>query len=367
RRSDQLGLVRRFGHRARQLRFGAPGWQCPSACSSVAFRFDSRTPTDWGMMRTRIEGDFFGANGNQNVSNSNSFRLRHAFGQLGPVLAGQTWTTFMDGDTFVDTVDFFGTTGAEFVRQAQIRYTASLAEGLTMDVAVENPQSRIFFANAAGTARSTNTNDHMPDLVAAFRYRDSWGAINLSGVGRYFTFDAGNGQSDSTLGYGVHIGGNVNLWEGGNIGAVYNFGEGVGRYLLGSLFRGAVARCTNPAQNITPGTAGCNVDVDTLWAQGGFVRLTHKWTDNIRSSAHFGWNQNEVPVSQLTQAGLGTTAANGLNTELYSAHGNIIWSPVSRVNIGLEVMHGWRTTHQASQANEAGEATRVQLGMQYVF
>ncbi|MDA0702467.1 MAG: DcaP family trimeric outer membrane transporter [Proteobacteria bacterium] len=332
------------------------------------FRFDSRTPTDWGMMRTRIEGDFFGNGGNQNVSNSNSFRLRHAFGQLGPVLAGQTWTTFMDANTFVDTVDFFGTTGAEFVRQAQIRYTASLAEGLTMDVAVENPQSRILFANATGAAASTNTNDQLPDLVAAFRYTDSWGAINLTGVGRRFEFDVGNGGNDSTWGYGVHIGGNVNLTDNDNIGIVYNFGDGIGRYMLGSLFRGAVARCTNPAANITPGTAGCNVDVETIWSQGGFVRLTHNWTDNLRSSLHGGWALNDVPVGALTTPGIGgSAAANGLNTELYDVRGNIMWSPVSRVNIGFEVMHGWRTTHQANQTNEAGEATRVQLGMQYTF
>ena len=82
------------------------------------FRFDSRTPTDWGQMRTRIEGDFFGAGGNEWFSNSNSFRLRHAWGRLGPVLAGQSWTTFMDEDTFADTVDFFGPVAVEFARQA---------------------------------------------------------------------------------------------------------------------------------------------------------------------------------------------------------------------------------------------------------
>ena len=331
------------------------------------FRFDSRTPTDWGMMRTRIEGDFFGANGNQTASNSNSFRLRQAFGQLGPVLAGQTFTTFSDTSTYPDTVDFYGCAGVEFARQAMIRYSASLAEGLGLDLAVENPQSRIFFANAAGTARSTNTNDHMPDLVARFTYSDSWGAVNLAGVGRYFTFDAGNGQSDSSLGYGVHAGANVNLWEGGNIGGVFNFGDGIGRYITGGLYRGAVAQCTNPAKNLTPGTAGCNVDVDTIWSMGGMVRLTHRWTDNLRSNVHYGFVRTDVPVSQLTSAGLGTTAANGLNNSVDYLSGNIIWSPVSRVNIGLEVMHGWRDSHQSSQTNNAGEATRVQLGMQYVF
>ena len=332
------------------------------------FRFDSRTPTDWGQMRTRIEGDFFGNGGNQNVSNSNSFRLRHAWGQLGPVLAGQTWSTFMDANTFVDTVDFSGTVGAEFVRQAQIRYTTGLAEGLTMDLAIENPQSRVIDTNAAGTATATNVNDHVPDLVAAFRYSDSWGAVNVTGVGRYFTFDNGAGESDSTWGYGIHLGGNLNLWEGGNVGVVYNVGEGLGRYMLGGIFRGAVATCNNAAAGQNPATnTACQTDVTTIFSQGGFARLTHKWTDNIRSSVHYGFARTDVPVAQITNAAGGTTASSGLTKSTDYLSGNIIWSPVSRVNVGLEVMHGWRDTHQASATNNAGEATRFQLGMQFVF
>lgn len=333
------------------------------------FRFDSRTPTDWGMLRTRIEGDFFGNGGNQNASNSNTFRLRQAFGQLGPVLAGQTFTTFSDSSTFIDTVDFYGTVGVEFARQAMIRYSTTLAEGLGLDLAVENPNSRIFFARSAATTGgsliNTQTTDQMPDLVARFTYNDSWGALNAAVVGRQFTFDAGNGRSDSTMGYGVHLGGNVNLWEGGNVGVLWNFGDGIGRYITGGLYRGAVASCSQG--NVTPGQAGCDVKVDTIWSQGGTVRLTHNWTDNVRSSLHYGWVRTDLPVGKLTTPGLGLTAANGLNKSVDYLSGNIIWSPVSRVNIGFEVLHGWRDTHQANATNNAGEATRFQLGMQYVF
>ncbi|MDA0704923.1 MAG: DcaP family trimeric outer membrane transporter, partial [Proteobacteria bacterium] len=329
------------------------------------FRFDSRTPTDWGMMSTRIEGDFFGAGGNQNASNSNSFRLRHAFGQLGPVLAGQTFTTFSDTSTYGDTIDFYGTAGAEFARQAMIRYSASLGEGLGLDLAVENPQSRIFFANAAGAVRSTNTNDQLPDFVARFTYNSSWGALNLSGVGRRFKFDLGSGGSDAAWGYGVHAGANVNLWEGGNIGVLANFGDGIGRYITGGLYRGAVASCSN---DVNPGNAACNVDVETLWQNSGMVRLTHKWTDNIRSNVHYGFVRSELPTSQLLKAtGNVNAVVDGLNRSVDYMSGNIIWSPVSRVNIGLEVMHGWRDSFQVNSTNNTGEATRVQLGMQYTF
>ncbi|MCX7355170.1 MAG: DcaP family trimeric outer membrane transporter [Alphaproteobacteria bacterium] len=63
-------------------------------------RFETRTPTDWGNLVTRIESDFYTNTGNQRVSNSDTMRIRQAYGVLGPVLAGQTQSTFMDEDTF---------------------------------------------------------------------------------------------------------------------------------------------------------------------------------------------------------------------------------------------------------------------------
>jgi hypothetical protein len=46
------------------------------------------TPTEYGALTTFIEGDFFGTDGNESVTNSNGFRIRHAYGTLGNFLAG---------------------------------------------------------------------------------------------------------------------------------------------------------------------------------------------------------------------------------------------------------------------------------------
>ena len=53
--------------------------------------FDTRWKTRCGTARAFVEGDFFGAN---NETDSDDFRLRQAFGELGRFLGGQTWTTF---------------------------------------------------------------------------------------------------------------------------------------------------------------------------------------------------------------------------------------------------------------------------------
>lgn len=336
-------------------------------------RFDSRTPTDWGSLRTRIEGDFFGPAGNQRVSNSDSFRVRHAYGQLGPVLAGQTWSTFMDQDTFFDTVDFYGAAGQEFVRQTQIRYTASLMDALSADLAIENPEQANAVAAGVNTALTTNVNgvDKMPDYVVALRYRPSWGAINVSGVARNFNYNSGNNFNDSTWGGGGHAGVTVKTWGKDYIGAVVNYGKGLGRYVNGSVRDYYVTSCNGA----TPGAAPTNscYNIETTSSLGGWGSYTHYWADNLRSNIIGGAQTNSVPVSQLG------AAANGQTDQIVTAHINLIWNPVSKVSIGLEYMMGWRSVASSSNTPNGagnalapggqteGNAQRLQLGMQYNF
>jgi hypothetical protein len=49
--------------------------------------FKLETDTRWGVFKTRLEGDF--------ANQDNLFHLRHAYGFLGGLLAGQTWSTFV--------------------------------------------------------------------------------------------------------------------------------------------------------------------------------------------------------------------------------------------------------------------------------
>ena len=51
------------------------------------------TPTSYGDLTMLVEGDFFGTDGNESVSNSNNFRIRRAWGTLGNLSAGNTGRT----------------------------------------------------------------------------------------------------------------------------------------------------------------------------------------------------------------------------------------------------------------------------------
>ena len=75
-----------------------------------------------------VEGDFYGS--------GNAFRLRHAYGSYGGLLAGQTWTNFLDPDNFPNTIDFESPMAFPSFRQAQVRYTARLNDQSSWAVSV---------------------------------------------------------------------------------------------------------------------------------------------------------------------------------------------------------------------------------------
>ncbi|MDE0174185.1 MAG: DcaP family trimeric outer membrane transporter [Defluviicoccus sp.] len=282
-------------------------------------RFDTHTPTEMGALNTRIETDFYGS--------GNVLRLRQAYGALGPVLAGQAWSIIGDDHTYADTVDFDGPIGViATTRTSQLRLTLPMGEGFTGQAAVE-PAVK---------------GNELPTFLGALRYSSGWGAVNLTGaVGR--TDDGGQNVSAHAL----HAGANLNVTDATKVMATLNVARGG---LNGRILGGG----------------GGAVTVDgKLKAQesmGGFAGISHRWSDTVRSGAYFGWVENDT--------GDGVSAADvaGENKSLQSLHANVIWSPVPQANIGFEVMHGWREVYTAgpSEPNK-GEATRVQLGVQYGF
>jgi hypothetical protein len=300
-------------------------------------RFDSRTPTDWGQLRTRIETDFF--------SGGNVFRLRHAFGQLGPLLVGQTWSILGDEDTYANTVDFSGPVGVASARKAQIRYTQGLGDGLTAQVAIEDPGESVL-VSLPGASTMTSL-DRLPNLLAALRYRADWGAVNVSGLLREVNVDNGEDLQESILTHGLHLGATVNVLDSTALRATFNIGNGLSGYVLGT---GAVATLSDG-------------ELEGQDAYGGFVGIDHGWTDSLSSGLYYGWIEHRTNTDKVD---VGVAASE--NNALQSLHANLWWSPVPRVNIGMEFVQGWRDANdQVGDGKNSGSASRIHLGFQYIF
>jgi hypothetical protein len=340
--------------------------------------FETRTPTNYGQLETYIQGDFFGAGGTQFLSNSTSFRIRHAYGVLGPVLAGQTWTNWANIDDDPETLDFQGPAGQVFNRQGQVRYTLESGK-FTLSASIENPSQDVVAAPFVFTDGSiptpatqpNNSISRMPDITAREVYSDTWGHISVGVIGRYFETDNGGGdsglppkQNATAFGGGVDASGTINLGQlvdyapivSDQIGFNGFYGSGIARYVTeGGCFAAAVIK------NL--GTTAVREVTQPCW--GGFAWYLHNWTDTLRSSAVFGIQRNH------NSNAIGPAFDIFLADRIITSHVNLIWSPIKSVNIGAEYMWGEKdfrpTAVNPSNSHKSGTDNRIQLSAQYIF
>src|SRR5688572_29001721 len=98
--------------------------------------FRSSTPTALGDLKTIFEFELFGTGADEGQT---TFRLRHAWGELGPLGAGQYWSPFSDPDVYPNTLEYWGPTGIPWYRNVQLRYTPIQTETSSFMVALARP------------------------------------------------------------------------------------------------------------------------------------------------------------------------------------------------------------------------------------
>jgi hypothetical protein len=326
----------------------------------------SKADTPIGPARAYFEADFFGPIdlGTPTVSNSHTFRLRHAYGELGPVIAGQTWSTFIDPSTYAELLDFTGPGGDSFMRAGQVRYTQSFGGGFSGAIAVENPQSRIRIGEgpvsgtgAAPAATGIQTigvgpfaRDSTPDFVSRIKYESPQFNLMLSSVLTRSTappptaavpFVPGNGL----LGFGVLASGQIALPmfnSKDNFRFMTGYLDGASRYLL-------------DVSSTAPSVAydATLTQFESIKAYGGFGALQHWWTDKLRSNFVYSIARINNPAYS------GPTVAR----ETQYGAVNLLYSPWPDVDIGSEFQYGRRTDADG----RSGYQTRIQSSVIYRF
>src|SRR5215472_2640356 len=99
------------------------------------FGVKSLVPTKLGQLKTVLEFEFFGVGVD---AGQTTIRLRHAYGELGQFLAGQTWSPYMDPDVFPNSVEYWGPNGMVFFRNVQFRWQPINNENHVV-IALERP------------------------------------------------------------------------------------------------------------------------------------------------------------------------------------------------------------------------------------
>lgn len=300
-----------------------PGMNTRMHARQSRINLDVRGPTTAGDIRLFVEGDFFG--------DGNAFRLRHAYGVIGPVLGGQTWTTFMDED-MPETLDFESPIAFPQIRQAMIRYRQDFGEGASYwAVAVEDPASKVITPSAPGEVEEAT-----PDLTGRLRWEDGANHVQMglfAGTARY---DPDVGSADTIGLWGVNLSTKLNVVGRDSLYVQGTYGPGVGRY------RGGITAA--------PDAAGDLEAVDVL---AFMVAYQHHWSDEWRSTVTYSWGEGDLP------AGAPTDSAEVLE---YAAV-NLIWQFSDRAWAGVEYLYGSREDVDDSR----GEANRIQFSIRYDF
>ena len=309
----------------------------------------STTPTKYGELKTQFEFELFGTGVD---AGQTTFRLRHAYGELGPVGAGQTWSPFMDIDVFPNSIEYWGPNGMVFFRNVQVRWMPFKGRN-AVTIALERPgasadQGR--FEDRIELAGIRPKFD-LPDLSGNVRFTRDWGYFQAAGIVRRIkwvdTLDDNFDLGGQDTGWGVNLSSNLRFGEKDLARLSLVYGEGIQNYMNDAPVDVGIeiTNSSNPRQPVK-GVA--------LPVLGLVAFLDHNW--NQRFSTSIGYSMVNIENS------------NGQSADAYRrghyALGNLLYYPVPNVMMGGELQWGRRENHLDGFSSED---VRVQFSFRYNF
>lgn len=239
---------------------------------------DARAPTDDGQLLGYIE---WGLNATNN--GAVDVKIRHACGTWvnshGTLLAGHTWSSFMDLELIQEGLTEPAVSGVIFTRQPQIRWSQPLSSSLAVHTAIEDPGSSDVF-DGSGNPELNNT--MTPDIVlgAEYNHATDW-HLRVNSIVSDINVDLPAGGADSELAWGLTLSGHINFLEHDRWVFSSIYGEGLGRYLLGiqSSTGGAIDLVNN------------ELELRDNW--GAMTAYQHFWSKTLRSTAMVGYAKSK--------------------------------------------------------------------------
>lgn len=292
----------------------------------------TRTPTEYGPIRTLIEVDFLGTTAAEINTNSHGLRLRHAYLEVAGFTVGQTnsaFNSFVTLDTVMYPINY------TLVRQPLIRYSIN-DRSFGYDLSFEQPETTLLDQN--GTI-ITPKDDVAPDVVARLRYYPSWGEASAAVMGRYITQDQAalsDGSRvagrDAAFGWGINISGKIKLYGLDDIRMDAQYGVGLGRYVAFSAF--------------TAGSIDAEGNIELQPTYGGHVGYRHFWTQKLRSTLALSYTGTDNNIGNVNIAD-----RSRVNRDVYGSQLNLLWIPVPNGLVGLEYSKALRTVESGDEGN----------------
>jgi hypothetical protein len=192
-------------------------------------------PTPLGELKTIWEWELFGVGID---AGQTTFRLRHAWGELKHVGAGQTWSPFMDPDVFPNSLEYWGPNGMVFFRNVQLRFMPINEGNHQVWIALERPGATGDQGVLTGRVELANVQARFPapDLSARVRWGGERDYLQISGIGRYIAWDDLSSTAALNLGghvwgWGVSASSNVGFSKKDTLRMEVVYGHGIENYM----------------------------------------------------------------------------------------------------------------------------------------
>jgi hypothetical protein len=328
---NEFGAEGNWFASVRQTRFGVKNW----------------FPTDLGELKTTFEFELFGTGVD---AGQTTFRLRHAYGELGKFGAGQYWSPFMDIDVFPNSIEYWGPNGMVFFRNVQVRYMP-LQGATSVTLAIERPGASAdqgIYANRI-ELQGVDAKFPMPDLSGNVRKTGDWGHVQVSGMYRRIEWEDLNDDqfdlSGSTNGWGFHVSTNLKVQKD-TVRASVVYGAGIQNYMNDAPVDVGIEN--NFSDPITPITGkalpilGVVLFYDRTWST--------KWTSS------FGYSLVDIDNSDGQEP-------NAFKTGNY-ALGNLLYYPAPNFFVGGELQWGRRENFNDGWTYDD---VRFQFSAKYTF
>jgi len=310
------------------------------------FGVRSSTPTSVGELKTQFEWELFGTGVD---AGQTTLRLRHAYGELGPVGAGQTWSPFMDIDVFPNTVEYWGPPGMAFFRNIQVRWMPIKGD-TRLTFALERPGASADQGDYAGRIELQDVRPKfpLPDLSAEYRLGRPWGYVELAGILRRMEWEDLNADqfdlSGDALGWGLNLSSNLKFGTNDVVRLSAVVGEGIENYMNDAPADVGIEN--------RPGTGP--VEGVALPLLGLVAFLDHTWSK--RASTSIGYSSIDIDNSA------------GQSDDAFSighyAIGNLMFYPAPGLMSGIELQWGRRENFRD---DFQADIFKVQFSFKYNF
>ena len=327
----------------------APNGNTYFSARQTRFGVKSSTPTKYGELNTKFEFELFGTGVD---AGQTTFRLRHAYGELGQFGAGQNWSVFVDPDVFPNTNEYWGPNGIAWYRNVQFRWMPLKGKN-SITIAAERPGASADLGRAADRIELEGVRPRfaLPDLTANVRFDRNWGHFQAAGVVRHIkwvdTVDDEFDLGGSATGAGVSLTSGLNVGENDVVKLSFVYGHGIQNYMNDAPVDVGIA-LTNSSNPRTP-IKGVALPVTAYMAY-----LDHKWSKRFASS---------IGYSMLNISNSDGQTPDAFRRGHYGS-GNILFYPVDNVMIGSEIIWGRRENFRDGFSSED---VHIQFSFKYSF